>query len=157
MRATAAFHYEGVARALVLGLKLRSRRDYAAPLAEGMAAAVLRSGTAAGTITWVPAASGSVRARGFDHARVLAEDVARSLGLPASQLLVRLGKQRDQAGLAAPERRRNLEGAFGPRPGGKRVLLIDDLLTTGATATACTGALLHSGVKAVEVLVACRA
>ena len=147
-----------LARALVLGLKARGQRDCAAPLAAGMIATARRAGLAAEVATWVPARSSDVRRRGFDHARVLAEAVARSLGLPRAGLLLRTDQRRDQVGLSAPARRRNLEGAFVARPSpARRVVLIDDLVTTGSTATECAAALRAGGAAGIEVLLACRA
>ena len=157
-RTLAAFAYEGAARGLVLRLKANGSRECAAPLAAGMIALTRRAGAPADVVTWVPARPFDVRRRGFDHARVLAEQVARPLGLPRERLLVRAGRRRDQVGLSATDRRRNLEGAFRARPArGRRVLLVDDLLTTGSTARECVSALLGSGAAGVEVLVACRA
>lgn len=154
----AAFAYEGAARGLVLALKARGLRDCSGPLAAGIVAIARRAGLRAEVVTWVPAAASDVRHRGFDHARVLAEEVAGPLGLPSARLLVRAGRRRDQVGLSAADRRRNLEGAFRARPvGGRRVLLVDDLLTTGSTATECVSALTSSGAGGVEVLVGCRA
>ncbi|CAN5759585.1 hypothetical protein BH18ACT15_BH18ACT15_09360 [soil metagenome] len=157
-RTLAAFAYEGPARGLVLALKARGLRDCSGPLADGMVAVARRAGLLAQVVTWVPARPHDVSGRGFDHARVLAQEVARSLGLPAARLLLRADARRDQVGLSAPDRRRNLRGAFRARPaGGRRVLLVDDLLTTGSTAKECVSALRASGAGGVEVLVACRA
>jgi predicted amidophosphoribosyltransferase len=155
-RVVAAWEYDGPARDLVLALKLRAQAPAAGPLADAMAAASLRCGLRGRVLTWVPARPGDVRRRGYDHARVLAREVGWRLGLPARPLLYRIGDRPDQTALGAAARRRNLRGAFAARVCSGPVVLVDDLVTTGATATACALALRASGATAVEVLAACR-
>ena len=156
IRVHAGWKYEGAARALVIALKERARRGCAAPLAAAAAAAVWRAGLCADVLTWVPGNSAAARARGFDHGEVLATQVGARLGLDARRLIERVRIVRDQVGLSGRERRANLAGAFEARsivP--SRVALVDDVLTTGATATACARALRAGGATSVEVVVAC--
>lgn len=155
-RAMAGLDYDDVARALVLALKLSARRDAATPLAEAMWKAVLRRGLRGTVLTWVPARRADVRRRGFDHAELLARALARRTGLPARRLLARTGVAPDQASLSATERRRNLLNTFGARPVTERVVLVDDLVTTGATAPACAGALRGAEATGIELIAACR-
>lgn len=156
-RTIAVWGYAGAARSLVLDLKLRGQRDSAAPLIEGLCAAARREGIAADAVTWVPGGRDGVRRRGFDHAEVLARGVAAALGLAAAGVLQRRAERPDQAGLGAAERRRNLSEAFAAKSCRGRWLVVDDVITTGATVGACSAALAASGASAVEVLVACRA
>ena len=156
-RVVAAFAYEGIARSLVLGLKLRGRRACGSALAEGMVRAAHREGLIGSVVTWVPGRRRDVLDRGFDHGAVLAHGVARGLGLPRRRLLVRRGAREDQSALGRADRFSNLEGAFRARPLARPVVLVDDLVTTGATAGACAAALLEAGAPSVEVLAACRA
>lgn len=156
--AVAPWGYGGAPRSLILALKLRGARAAAGPLVGAMAAVCRDAGLAALRVTWVPARRKDARRRGFDHAEVLARGVAGALGLPVARLLIRRGVQADQAGLGRAARLANLEGAFealgsirGP------VLLVDDLVTTGATATACARALGTAGATTVELATACRA
>lgn len=154
----AAFSYRGLARSLVLDLKLRRQRPMAHPLAEGMAQAIWRNGCEADVIAWIPARLGDRIDRGFDHAKVLAGGLSRRLGLPTQALLTRGVARPDQSRLGREARFENLKGAFVSRPaGGLRVLLVDDLVTTGATAGACCTALKDQGAGSVEVIAACRA
>jgi ComF family protein len=151
----APWAYEGAARALVLQLKLQGRRSTAAPLVEAMCREVTRRGLSAEAVTWVPGRAREARRRGFDHAEVLARDLARRLGLRPVRLLRRTRASCDQAGLGARERRANLAGAFASRSFSRPVVLVDDLVTTGATAAACAAALRAAGVPRVEVLAPC--
>jgi predicted amidophosphoribosyltransferase len=156
--AVAACAYEGPARALVLRLKLDGARAAADPLVRALYDVLVRSGVGPPALTWVPGRAADMRRRGFDHAETLARGLAHALGLPAAGLLRRVGAPADQAALSRAERRRNLVGAFAARAGGARhVLLIDDLVTTGATAEACVAALQAAGVPRIEVAAACGA
>lgn len=155
--AVCAWHWSGAPRSLVLGLKLRAQRANAGPLARGTAGALWRRGTMAEVITWVPGRPRDMKRRGFDHAECIARDVAARLGLPALPLLRRAGSHRDQVGLGRGARLRNQRDAFCARSFEGAVLLIDDLITTGATATSCASALREAGASRVEVAAPCRA
>lgn len=149
--------YEGGARSLVLDLKLKGDRGAATPLAGALVRGVAGSGLMAEAVTWVPGRPDENRRRGLDHAGVLAAEVGRGLGLPVRPLLRRTGERPDQASLGAAERWANLQGAFWAEDCPERVALVDDLVTTGATASACAQALRAAGALLVEVLVACSA
>lgn len=154
----ARWSYRGAPRSLILALKLQGARSAAAPLAVAVAQECRRAGVGATMVTWVPARAADRRRRGFDHAEVLARGVGSALGLPVVGALARRGQQADQAGLGRDERAANVGGAFvGSRLLDGPILLVDDLVTTGATAAACATALRASGASAVEVAVACRA
>jgi ComF family protein len=97
--------------------------------------------------------------RRFNQAMALASVVARKSGVPCDPfLLARVKATKSQVGLSKAQRGENLQGAFRapgeakPRLEGKRVLLVDDVLTTGATANAASRALLRGGARAVDVL-----
>lgn len=155
--AVAPWAYEGGPRSLILALKLRGLKGAADPLIDEMVRCSRLSGIDADAVTWVPARSRDVRARGFDHAEVLARGVASQLGLPADPLLARRGHQRDQAGLDRTHRLSNLTTAFVARGAmSGALLLIDDLVTTGATAASCARALESAGAGHVDLLVGCR-
>ena len=156
-RVLARWAYDGVPRSLVLDLKLRNVRGAAEPLAHGLVDLVRQSGCAAEVLTWVPGRPRENRVRGFDHAELIAREVSRRLGLPCVPLLRRRLEVADQTGLSRVERRLNLAGAFGSRPVAGRVALVDDVMTSGATATACAQALKAAGAAGVELLAACRA
>jgi predicted amidophosphoribosyltransferase len=147
----AALPFEGVARQVVLGLKYHNRRGAAAHLAKLMVAR-LHPGQV-DVVTWAPTAPTRVRTRGYDQAELLARAVARQLGVPCRRLLYRAhGTQ--QTGHTRAER---LHGpSFRARPARRdvRVLLVDDVITTGATLRAAAEALRHAGVADVVCLAA---
>jgi ComF family protein len=166
--ARSAGRYEGVLRDLVHALKYQRRRALAPPLAALIAQAagdLLRGADAT-----VPVPLHPLRAmqRGFNQA----DDLARALGLPVWRVLRRRRHGRPQASLPADRRRDNVRDAFAlarlggglafvRRPwcslDGRVVVLVDDVMTTGETADACSEVLLAAGVSDVRVVTAARA
>ena len=97
--------------------------------------------------------------RGFNQSATLARAVSRASGVPAAlDALTRARRTRSQIGLSSDERRRNVSGAFRVGPArriqvaGRAVLLIDDVVTSGATVEACARTLLRAGAARVDVL-----
>ena len=108
-------------------------------------------------LTWVPLGKARRRARGYDQAEALARSVATLARLPVRPLLARVVETAPQARRHGAQRKLALRGAFEARlqvP--ERVLLVDDVLTSGATAAECARVLLSSGAHEVGVLTAAR-
>jgi ComF family protein len=156
-RARAAASYEGPARDALKAFKIGGERRMARTLARWMIPAALSLG-GVNVVTWVPSTRRSDAARGFTPAEELARPLARALALPARKLLGKTRETRDQAALSRRERRDNQRDAFAAnaRPP-ERVLLVDDIMTTGATADACASALKAGGARRVLVVTFARA
>lgn len=154
--ARAPFAYRGPARDALMTFKLGGERRAARP----MAAFMVRDAEAAGfeVVTFVPSMHAQIAERGFNTADELARALASELRAPYRRLLAKVRATVDQAGLGREDRRRNQKGAFrARRPVRGRVLLVDDVMTTGATADACARALRAAGADEVAVVTFARA
>ena len=153
--AAAVWRYQGPAGGMVRRLKYRGVKQLAAPMADMMAEVLSPAGTAQiDMVCWVPMAAGRRREKGFDHAELLARAVAARLEKPCVGVLTRVRRTKQQAKLNGDERRKNLQGAFEASESArdKRLLLIDDVYTTGTTVRECAAALRRAGALDVSVL-----
>jgi ComF family protein len=162
-RARAAVRYDEVARVLVHALKYGDRLDLAPTLGAWMAQAGAGLLAEADALVPVPLHWRRLWARRFNQSAALAEVVSRHSGVAVTYgALRRTRSTAQQVGLTASERATNVQGAFQvPQPGrpevhGRRLILIDDVLTSGATSDACARALLRAGAAQVDVLVFAR-
>jgi ComF family protein len=160
-RARAAFVYDGDSKALVLRLKHGDRTDTAAHLAKWLARAGADLVHACGLIAPVPLHRWRLLMRAYNQSALLANALGRLTAKPVvPDALKRCKPTPSQGGLDRGARRRNVARAFTvqrpQRVAGKRVLLIDDVLTTGATVDACARTLRAAGAAAVDVLVLAR-
>lgn len=159
-RARCAVLFNEPARQLVHGLKYRDRHDYALPMARMMVQAGQELLIEADVIIPIPLHWRRLWSRRFNQSQQLAEHVGRLIDKPL--LLDGLTRTRAtprQVGLTYGQRKRNVTGAFSVMPlkqeeiRGRGIVLIDDVLTTGATANAASRALLKAGAARVDVLI----
>ena len=157
-----ACEYEGTLRDILHAFKYDGRRSLAAPLGALLRDAASPVLAGADAVVPVPLHPWKRLQRGFNQSA----DLARTLGVPVRPVLWRSRATRAQAGLTPGERRRNVAGAFAlmPWPSGasktieKQILvLVDDVLTTGATLDACARVLERAGAREVRTLALARA
>jgi len=151
VRATA--HFEGPLRQVIHALKYNGVRELASPLGELLYEGFTRYAPPADLVIPVPLHSARLNQRGFNQSVLLAHELAERAHLPVdSRGLVRVRNTPSQIGLGVSDRRRNMQDAFawrGERLNGQRVLVVDDVCTTGATIEACAAPLYQAGALSV--------
>ncbi len=162
-RARAAVRFDEVARALVHSLKYSDRLDLAPMMGRWIAHAGRELLGEADALVPVPLHWRRLWARRFNQSAMLAKAIATESGVPvAGGALKRIKPTAQQVGLSRSERAANVQGAFKvPDEGkamvvGRRLILVDDVLTSGATVEGCAKALLRAGAANVDVLVFAR-
>ncbi len=157
--------FEGCGRQVIHSLKYENGRRVAPILAEQ---ALLRLEPAVfevDAITFIPLHRRKQAGRGYNQAELIARELGRRTKTPVERLLVQRRRTKDQAQLSAEERRENVKGAYGlapiyrtrRRPLPESVLLVDDVLTTGATSAECCEVLRTSGVAKLKLVTLARA
>ncbi|NQU72369.1 MAG: ComF family protein, partial [Rhodospirillales bacterium] len=162
-RARTVFRYDEHSRDLVISFKHRDRIDAAPAYGKWMARAGREILAEADLIVPVPLHRRRLISRRYNQSAELCHALSRETGLPHNpDLLVRTRATPTQGRLNRAERERNVRGAFALRPDavtslqGRRVVLVDDVLTTGATVNACARTLLRGGAAAVDILTLAR-
>ena len=152
----AVWYYEGCVRKSLLRFKFHNARSFA-PSYGRLLAMVIQEQYPDGfdVLTWVPVSRLRKFRRGYDQVELIAKAVGKELGIKPVPLLKKIRHNRPQSGIhGAAERRGNVLGVYRERNRevfqGKRVLLLDDILTTGATAGECARVLLTAGAKEVH-------
>ena len=154
--ARAPLRYEGVGKEVVHALKYRGYKKLVARLATPLMLQSLGD-SRFDTVVPVPLHRSRLRMRGFNQAELLARGVAAEINAPVSDTLKVVRSTRDQVELTAAQRRANVAGAYktsAPHRG--KVLLIDDVFTTGATMSACAATLHKADATEVHALSLCR-
>ncbi|MGH2711347.1 MAG: double zinc ribbon domain-containing protein [Actinomycetota bacterium] len=155
-RARAPFLYDGPVADAIKAMKFAGAHALAPHLAAAIAE--LCRDPDSDAITWVPLSRRRRTRRGFDQAEVLARELGKRLDLPVARLLVRTRDAGSQARRSGADRRAALRGAFrgSRRSSPRRVLLVDDVLTTGSTAAECAAVLKEAGAERVTLMTAAR-
>lgn len=156
---TAVWYYEGNARGSLLRYKFHNARSYAAPYGRLLAMKLLKEyPDGFDLLTWVPVSRLRRFRRGYDQVELLAVAVGRELDMQPVPVLKKTRNNRKQSGITGYSKRRaNVLGVYRCMDGvdirGKRIVLLDDILTTGATAGECARVLLTAGAAEVHCAV----
>jgi len=154
---TGLWYYKENVRSSILRYKFYGRRSYGQSYGKLLAMKLLTDGfNDADVLTWVPISRRRKRTRGYDQVEILGRVVAAELGMPLMSTLRKIRHTKPQSTMGdAAHRRANVLGAYTVMDSelirGKRVLLLDDILTTGATASECARVLLTAGAKEVKL------
>jgi ComF family protein len=162
-RARAAVRFDEISRALVHALKYADRLDLAPMMGEWMSGAGRELLAEADALVPVPLHWRRLWARRFNQSAMLADAISAKSGIPVvSGALKRVKPTAQQVGLSRAERAANIQGAFRvpaedrATVAGRRLILVDDVLTSGATVDGCARALLRAGAANVDVLIFAR-
>ena len=152
-------YYTGDVRQSLHRYKFQGAAAYYRIYAELMSACMREHGLTPDLVTWVPLSRKRLRRRGYDQARLLAEEVARLQGLPCEQTLEKIRNNPAQSGTSGVEQRqKNVLGVYRPVTSftGEHVLLVDDIVTTGSTLGEAAKVLLNAGAGEVSGLTLAR-
>jgi len=157
-RVLSAFDFKENIAGLVHSFKFGNKRYLSSFFAAEMADRYRELGIKADCLVAVPMTEKAIKKRGYNQASLLATEISNRIGVPLSENLVKLRDTEEQAQLGYNERQKNLDRVFAVPDkrefSGKRVVLIDDVYTTGATANECSRVMLKAGALEVYVLVA---
>ena len=157
-RWSALWYYSDNVRYSILRYKFYHKRSFARCYGRLLAMKLSQQMDDFDVLSWIPIASLRKWRRGYDQVELIAKVISQELGIPLVPTLHKLRNTPPQSGLAGLSRRRaNVLGAYKPinisQFEGKRVLLLDDIVTTGATASECARTLLTAHAKEVSLLV----
>lgn len=148
-------YYVDEVRSSLLRYKFGGASMYAEVYGEILAKCIDENHISCDSITWVPLSRQRLRKRGYDQARLLAEATAKKLSIPCVPMLRKMRNNPAQSGTGSAEKRRlNVKNVYAALPDapvrGRRILLVDDIVTTGATLGACAEVLRKAGAEAVS-------
>ena len=162
LRCAAPLWYEGLTREGLLRFKFQGASAAAESLGELVArCAAERFSGEFDAVTWVPVSKKRLRKRGYDQAKLLAGELSERTGIPCCRLLKKTRNNPAQSGTGGAEKRRaNVSGVYTAlkpeKIKGKSILLVDDIVTTGATLSECGRILLSAGAGEVRAVTVAR-
>lgn len=148
--------YGGNLKKLILQMKYNKSFTAAKILSGLLIDLIEENNIKADIICYVPMSKSSKVKRGFNQCEVLAENISREIGIPLSKALIKVKNTREQKTLSKEERMKNIQGAFGVRDNlginDRSIILIDDVVTTGATIIECEKILKKYGANKITIL-----
>lgn len=156
-RCISPMYYDGAVRESILRYKFHGLACYGKVYGEIMAKCIDEKQISCDIITWVPLSRRRKRSRGYDQAQLIARQISGILGLDCVPCLKKLRNNPAQSGTgSAKKRRENVEGIYAPlcpeQIQGKHILLVDDVVTTGATLSQCAKVLTKAGAAKVTAV-----
>lgn len=156
--ALAVYRYDGEVRRALHRFKFHGGVHMAEFFGTKMAERVISANWQFDIIVSIPSHISKVHKKGYDHAFLLAEVVAQKTGVPFARLLRKTRRTKSMYGLQPAQRRANIMDSIALKAGSdvkdKRILLVDDIITTGSTASECARVLKQAGAKSVAVITA---
>lgn len=154
-------YYTDAVRSSLLRYKFGGLNAYAKAYGDFLSKCIDENAISCDYITWVPLSRKRLRRRGYDQARLLAEDVAQRQKLSCMPMLRKIRDNRAQSSIGnAEKRRQNVKNVYEVLPDvdirGKHILLVDDIVTTGATLSACAAELKKTGAGQITCLTVAR-
>lgn len=158
--AVSAWRYSGAGKDIIHALKYENERRLAPVLARKLIDKLPPEETF-DFVTWVPLHRSKKTTRGYNQSEIIAKEIAVTKGLPAKKIIKKTRKTLDQNKLAMPKRQTNISDAFklygSMNISGKKILIIDDVYTTGATVNECCKTIRDGGAARIGVLTLARA
>lgn len=148
-------YYGGVLKALILAFKYDKNFTAGNVISELLLNLINENSVEFDAIYYVPMSKSSIKKRGFNQCEIIAKKLSKSLNIPVSNSLIKIKNTKEQKSLSKEERYKNIKGAFKIRENNiknKRILLIDDVVTTGATLLECKKILENFDVEEITVL-----
>ena len=146
-------YYDEISSRIILGLKYNNRKYYASEISKIMCVNT-KTFEDIDIITFVPSSRKTIKSRGYNQAKLIAEEFGKYFNLPVIETLTKVDTKRHQTGSSQKERLENLKGTFSLCEGinlkNKRILLIDDVFTTGSTLDECAKTLKRTKPKVVN-------
>ncbi|SCJ90528.1 DNA utilization protein GntX [uncultured Clostridium sp.] len=148
-------YYGGVLKELILAFKYDKNFTAGNVISELLLNLIYENRIEFDAIYYVPMSKSSIKKRGFNQCEIIAKNLSKSLNIPVSNSLIKIKNTKEQKSLSKDERYKNIKGAFKIRENNiknKRILLVDDVVTTGATLLECKKVLENYDIEEITVL-----
>lgn len=146
--------YSGIMRRLIIDFKFKGKLSYGEIISEIMTEKILEKNLKDQVITYVPMHKKKEGERGYNQSKILAEKIARNLDLPCQDVFEKVIDTKFQVGLKKFDREENLRDAFEVKNYAEEIIIVDDVITTGATISELTKIAKKAGIKKVTALIA---